>query len=143
MIFDLKTFSLITRLKYSNCNHASWKVLQLLWSFFKLLGFPDLFGKVFLINFKFSLLDFSSNGFSREQCKQNKLINSVTIQRYYNGRNIIKIIDNNLVLTSSYFPVQEIWCCDSWKLISVNQSRFYNCLLLEEFKKVQHNFKRF
>ena len=42
-------------------------------NFLTLSKFPDLFGKVFLITFKFSFLDFSTF-FSEEQCKQNNLI---------------------------------------------------------------------
>ena len=39
-------------------------------SFLRLSGFPDLFGKVFLIIVKLWQLDFST--YLREQCKQNK-----------------------------------------------------------------------
>ena len=37
-------------------------------TFLMLLGFPHLFGKVFLITFKFSLFE-SSTAFLQEQCK--------------------------------------------------------------------------
>ena len=40
--------------------------------FLRLLGFPFLFAKVFLIDLKFSELDFST--FSRVQRKQNKFL---------------------------------------------------------------------
>ena len=36
--------------------HTSWRAFQLLWLFF----IPDLFGKLFLITFNFSLFDFST-----------------------------------------------------------------------------------
>ena len=60
--------------------------------FFRFSGFPNLFSKVFLIIFKFSWLLFYSNGFSLEHCKQNNAIGFVTLQRYYNNRNIMNVI---------------------------------------------------
>ena len=46
------------------------EVFNYFYYFFRFSGFSDLFGKVFLINLKFCLLDFSA--FLLEQCKLNK-----------------------------------------------------------------------
>ena len=46
----------------TNYGHISWKSYEQLNSYdyvFRLSGFSDLYGKVFLITFKFSYLDFS------------------------------------------------------------------------------------
>ena len=53
----------------SNCSEYS----------LRLSGFPDLFGEVFLITFKFSF-DFSTI-FVQEHCKQNSLISLVIMKR--------------------------------------------------------------
>ena len=48
--------------------------------FLRLSRFPDLFGKVFLITFKFSFFDFSTT-FSQERCNENSLISFFIIDR--------------------------------------------------------------
>ena len=54
--------------------------------FWSLSGFPDLFGKIFLITFELSLFDFSIT-FLLEQIKLNNLISFFLMQRDYNGYN--------------------------------------------------------
>ena len=49
-------------------------------------GFTDLFRKVFLITFTFSLFDFSTNVL-QDQCKSNSLIILILMRRSYNNYN--------------------------------------------------------
>ena len=44
---------------FTNYVHNSWRTFQLLYYCLRILGFADLFGKVFLITFKSSLLEVS------------------------------------------------------------------------------------
>ena len=53
--------------------------------FLRLSGFPDLFGKVFLITFKFSLFESSATFLQeQEQCKKDSLISLFILQRGFN-----------------------------------------------------------
>ena len=54
--------------------------------FLRLLGFPDLLGKILLITFMLSLIDFSTT-FLKEQCKRNSFISSFLMQKDYKGYN--------------------------------------------------------
>ena len=78
--------------------------------FLRCLGFPDLFGKVFLITFKFSLFDFSTT-FLQEKLKKNSLISFFIKMRDYNDYfpliKVIKSKKKKLALTSFYYLGQE------------------------------------
>ena len=119
--------------------------------FLRLSGFPDLFGKAFLIPFKFSLLD-SSTTFLQEQCKLNSSISFFIIEIlkplfitityvkiYFSLISILKSKKKKLALTSFYCLGQETWLDNSRKLICINQSRFYNFFHVRKFK----NFSTF
>ena len=75
-------------------------------SFLRLLEFPDLFGKVFLINLKCSYCDFFK--FLQEQCKQSKFSKTFKL----------------LVLALFYCFSQKMLVIDWWKLVCIDQSRF-------------------
>ena len=56
---------------------------------------------------------------------------------------IIKSKKKKLAIISFYWLGQETWLDDSWKLIYINQSRFYNLFYVGKFKNAWHNFKIF
>ena len=68
--------------------------------------------------------------FLQEKCKLNSLISFFVKMRDYNGyfphMKIIKSKKKKLAITSFYFLDQETRLNSSWKLIYINQSRFYN-----------------
>ena len=62
---------------------------------------------------------------------------------YFSLIRVLKMKKKKLVLTFLYCLDQETWLDDSWKLININQSRFYNLSHVGKFKNVQHNFEIF
>ena len=54
--------------------------------FFRISGFPDFFGKAFLITYKFSKIDFST-AFQQQDCNKNSLIRSFMMQKDYSSYN--------------------------------------------------------
>ena len=55
----------------------------------------------------------------------------------------LKSKKKKLALTSFYYFSQEISLGDSWKLIYIDKSRFYNFSHSWQFKNVLQNFKKF
>ena len=56
---------------------------------------------------------------------------------------ILKSKKKKLALAFLYCLGQETWLHDSWKLIYIKQSKFYNFFHLEKLKDVEHNFEIF
>ena len=66
------------------------------------------------------------------------------MQRYNNSYNTYKKQEKKAGTSFVFlFPDEKIWSDYSWKLICVDQSRFYNFLQAVEIKDVQYNFKIF
>ena len=115
--------------------HISWRDFQPLLLFLRLSGFLNLFGKVFLIAFKFSLFKSWTN-FLKE-----KKTYSFYTKNYFFLIRVPKSKKKKLVLTLFYCLGQETWLDDSWKLIFINQSRFYNFSQLGKFRRGATNFE--
>ena len=123
--------------------------------FLRLSGVPDLSGKVFLITFKFSSLDYimfcNSNlnktvYFFLVLLKRREFVTVKTATLYNNFIFFIKSLKSkkkNLALSLSYYVIREIWLGNSKNLICIHQSKFYIFSHPQEFKNVQHNFKIF
>ena len=56
---------------------------------------------------------------------------------------VLKSKKKKLAQTSFYCLRQETWLDDSWKLIHVHQSRFYNFFHMGKFKYFKDNFEIF
>ena len=55
--------------------------------YLRLLGFPDLFGKVSLITFKFSIFEFPTTLLQKKHKQNSLIISSFIMQRDYSGYN--------------------------------------------------------
>ena len=121
--------------------HISWRAFQLLWLLFETFKIFWFIWQIFLITFKFSFE--SSTTFLQEKCKWNSLIriSVMTIILFKLNFFLIRVLKCNkkkLPLTSFYCLGQEtrLWLDDSWKVISINQSRFCNFFQVGKFKNV-------
>ena len=56
---------------------------------------------------------------------------------------VLKRKKKKLALTFLYCLGQETWLDNSWKLIYINQSRFYNFFHMGKLKNVSDNFEIF
>ena len=118
--------------------------------FLRLSVFPDLFCKAFLINAKFSLIEFTTC--LREQCKQNKLLkwykrllflklsleifwilNTIaakfllrfTILLLFYKLFSLRLLKEELAIDLFYCVSQEMRLENWWKLICIDQSRSF------------------
>ena len=119
------------------------KILNCCDCFLRLSGFPDLCGKVFLITFKFSYLDFSAMF-----CKSNVHKTVLFFLRLLKYRELITVKSETLskklyheVLkvrkkSSFYYVSRELWLGCSKKFICIKRSIFYIFSHPREFKNV-------
>ena len=100
--------------------------------FSSLSGFSNLSGKLFLITFKFSELDYSVMF-----CKSN-VNKTVWLFKFREiiAAKSLKSKKKKLLLTLCYFVSQEIWLGNSKGFVCVDQSRFYIFSHPQKFKKI-------
>ena len=115
--------------------------------FLRLSGFLDLSGKVSLITFKFSSLDYSTI-FCNSNVQQfiflvslecREIITVKTVKLYKKLFFFIKSLKSKkrkLAVTLFHYIIREIWLGNSKKFICIDQSRFYIFSHPREFKNV-------
>ena len=59
---------------------------------------------------------------------------------YFSLMRVLKSKEKKLVLTFLYYLGQETWLDDSWKLIYINRSGFYNYIYVGKSKTFKNNF---
>ena len=111
--------------------------------FLRLLGFPNLSGKVHLITFIFSSLEYSTI-FRKSNVNKTvwflylvslKYREVITVKLYFFIESL-KSKKKKLALTSFYYVSWEIWLGNSKKLICIDQSGFYIFSYPQQFKNV-------